>query len=91
MADQIRRLVLQIPDRVVHALDSVVAAEASDRAAIVAAAVDRYLRERPRQELAELMAAGYAEMGLENLNIAAEAFVAESEAEQVLLADAGEG
>jgi CopG family transcriptional regulator/antitoxin EndoAI len=84
LLEQKKRLVIQLPESIVYELDHLVQEEQVSRNQLIREAIHTYLMERKRQDVRERMQLGYMEMGAINLDMAAEAFLAEEEANYTL-------
>ncbi|MFT8873110.1 MAG: antitoxin [Sporolactobacillus sp.] len=81
----LREIVLSLPQHVLNEIDGVASRDQVNRTELLHRAIRMYLRERNKGNVRELMRQGYREMAKINLNIASEAFLAEEEAETVML------
>lgn len=75
---------ISLPEQLLAELDGVLKHEKLNRSEFISQATRMYLRERKKRQIRESMEQGYMEMAKINLNIAAEAFLAEEEAERTL-------
>nr|WP_155113672.1 MULTISPECIES: antitoxin endoai [Metabacillus] len=77
-------IMIRLPQTLVSELDSLVKQENGNRSELIYQATKMYLRERKKRQIRESMRRGYMEMAKINLNIASEAFMAESEADHTV-------
>jgi CopG family transcriptional regulator/antitoxin EndoAI len=77
-------IVVRLPKKLITELENVVLQENEDRNEFISQATKMYLRERKKRHNREAMRSGYMEMAKINLNLASEAFHAESEANHTL-------
>lgn len=84
MSEQTKRIVVNLPQQLLNEVDGLIARENVDRSEFISEATRMYLRERKKSQIRETMQQGYLEMAKINLNIAAEAFLAEEEADNTL-------
>lgn len=76
---------VRLPQSLVKELDGLVNQEESqNREELICKAMKMYVRERQKRQIRESMRRGYMEMAKINLNMAAEAFQAEEEADHTL-------
>lgn len=75
---------ISLPQYLLQEVDGVVEKEKSNRSEFIRQAMKLYLKERKKRYIRETMQKGYMEMAKINLNIAAEAFQAEEEADHTL-------
>jgi len=79
-----KRIMISLPQHLLHEVDGMVEAEQSSRSDFIRRAMKQYLQELKKRHIRETMQRGYVEMAKINLNIAAEAFQAEEEADLTL-------
>jgi CopG family transcriptional regulator/antitoxin EndoAI len=79
-----KRIMISVPNQLLQEVDGIVRKENLNRSEFVRQAMKLYLTERKKRYIRETMQQGYMEMAKINLNIAAEAFLAEEEAENTL-------
>lgn len=79
-----KKIMISLPQHLLNEVDGYVKTEKVNRSEIISQATKMYLRERKKRQIREAMQQGYMEMAKINLNIAAEAFLAEEEAEHTL-------
>ena len=79
-----KKIIISLPEQLLAELDGVLKHEKLNRSEFISQATRMYLRERKKRQIRESMEQGYMEMAKINLNIAAEAFLAEEEAERTL-------
>lgn len=79
-----KKIMISLPEQLLAELDGVLKHEKLNRSEFISQATRMYLRERKKRQIRESMEQGYMEMAKINLNIAAEAFLAEEEAERTL-------
>lgn len=77
-------ILIQLPQALVSELDVLVKQENGNRNELIYQATKMYIRERKKRQIRESMRRGYMEMAKINLNIASEAFLAESEADHTV-------
>lgn len=75
---------VKLPQHLVNELDALTEGDKMDRSDVIQRATKIYVQEQKKQQIRETMQQGYAEMAKINLNIAAESFLAEEEAESTL-------
>jgi len=75
---------ISLPQHLLQEIDGMVQKENSNRSEFIRQAMKLYLKERKKRLIRETMQKGYMEMAKINLNIAAEAFQAEEEADHTL-------
>lgn len=80
----IKQIMVSLPEELLHELDCLTERQTTDRSEIIYKATRMYLKEHKKQQIRETMQQGYMEMAKINLTIAAEAFLAEEEAEHTL-------
>ena len=81
--DQTKQIMVNLPQHLLHELDSLLDEEA-DRDDAIHRAAKMYVHEKKKQQIRKSMEHGYTEMAKINLNIATESFLAEEEAESTL-------
>nr|WP_239534651.1 YlcI/YnfO family protein [Priestia taiwanensis] len=79
-----KEIVVRLPQQLISELDGFVQQENGSRNEFIYQATKMYLRERKKRHIRESMRRGYMEMAKINLNIASEAFLAESEADHTV-------
>jgi len=77
-------ILIRLPQALVSELDGLVKQENGNRSELIYQATKMYIRERKKRQIRESMRRGYMEMAKINLNIASEAFQAESEADHTV-------
>jgi len=77
-------ILIRLPQALVSELDGLVKQENGNRSELIYQATKMYIRERRKRQIRESMRRGYMEMAKINLNIASEAFQAESEADHTV-------
>ncbi len=75
---------VSLPQHLLNEVDGLIKKENVNRSEFIYQATKMYLREKKKRQIRETMQQGYMEMAKINLNIAAEAFLAEEEAENTL-------
>lgn len=75
---------ISVPNHLLQEVDGIAELENSNRSELIRQAMRLYLSERKKRFIRESMQRGYMEMAKINLNIASEAFLAESEADHTL-------
>lgn len=84
MSNNTKRITVSLPQHLLNEVDGLIKSEKVNRSEFFSQAADAYMREKKRRKIREAMQQGYMEMAKINLNIAAEAFLAEEEAENTL-------
>ncbi|WEK55006.1 MAG: ribbon-helix-helix protein, CopG family [Candidatus Cohnella colombiensis] len=79
-----KRIMISLPDQLLREVDYVVAKENTNRSEVIHQAMKVYLVDRRRRMIHDAMQRGYMEMGMINLHMASEAFLAEEDAESTL-------
>lgn len=79
-----KRIMISVPNHLLQEVDGIAELENSNRSELIRQAMRLYLSERKKRFIRESMQRGYMEMAKINLNIASEAFLAESEADHTL-------
>ena len=77
-------IMVKLPQHLLTELDGFAKQENVNRSEFIYQATKMYLRERKKRQIRESMRRGYMEMAKINLNIASEAFLAESEADHTV-------
>ena len=77
-------IVIRLPQALVSELDGIVKQENGSRNELIYQAMKMYIRERKKRQIREAMRRGYMEMAKINLSLAAEAFLAEYEADHTV-------
>ncbi len=77
-------ILIRLPQSLITELDGLVKQESGNRNELIYQATKMYIRERKKRQIRESMRRGYMEMAKINLNIASEAFLAESEADHTV-------
>ncbi|MDK2930389.1 MAG: CopG family transcriptional regulator / antitoxin EndoAI [Bacillota bacterium] len=80
MAQQVRRIMITLPDSLLQEVDGVAKQENRNRSEFIREAMRRYIEEKRRLELRERLKEGYRKMAGLNLELAGEAVAAENEA-----------
>ena len=75
-----KRMVVYVPEQLLHEVDGVAEREEESRSEIVREALGFYIKEQRKYEIRSKMQQGYLEMALLNLRIASESFPLEQEA-----------
>lgn len=84
MSGNTKRIMVSLPQHLLNEVDGLIKKENVNRSEFIYQATKMYLREKKKRQIRETMQQGYMEMAKINLNIAAEAFLAEEEAENTL-------
>ncbi|MCD8503348.1 MAG: ribbon-helix-helix protein, CopG family [Bacillaceae bacterium] len=84
MSVNTKRIMVSLPQHLLNEVDGLIKKENVNRSEFIYQATKMYLREKKKRQIRETMQQGYMEMAKINLNIAAEAFLAEEEAENTL-------
>lgn len=84
MSRNTKRIMVSLPQHLLNEVDGLIKKENVNRSEFIYQATKMYLREKKKRQIRETMQQGYMEMAKINLNIAAEAFLAEEEAENTL-------
>uniref|UniRef100_A0A1S2MGH4 Antitoxin n=1 Tax=Anaerobacillus isosaccharinicus TaxID=1532552 RepID=A0A1S2MGH4_9BACI len=82
-----KRITVSLPQHLLNEVDGLIKRENVNRSEFISQATKEYLREKKKRQIRETMQQGYMEMAKINLNIAAEAFLAEEEAEHTRTLD----
>lgn len=80
MAQQVRRIMITLPDSLLQEVDGIARQENRNRSEFIREAMRRYIEEKRRLELRERLKEGYRKMAGLNLELAGEAVAAENEA-----------
>ena len=84
-AEPKKRVVVCFPKTLLQEVDRLAEMKNSNRSELIRQAILSYVQEFKRRNIRETMQRGYMEMGYINLHMAAEAFLAEGEAEHKLM------
>lgn len=76
-----KRITVSLPQHLLNEVDGLIKRENVNRSEFISQATTAFLREKKKRQIRETMQQGYMEMAKINLNLAAEAFLAEEEAE----------
>ncbi|PRO66099.1 antitoxin [Alkalicoccus urumqiensis] len=77
-------ITVNLPETLVSEVDALTGGDRLERNEMIQEATKLYVQERKKEHIRETMQQGYMEMAKINLNIAAESFLAEEEAETTL-------
>ncbi len=79
-----KSIVVTLPQHILNEVDGIIQQEQVDRNEFISQATSMYIRERKKRQIRDAMRQGYMEMAKINLNLAAEAFLVEEEAEHTV-------
>ncbi|WP_263623097.1 MULTISPECIES: CopG family ribbon-helix-helix protein [Bacillales] len=79
-----KSIVVTLPQHILNEVDGIIQQEQVDRNEFISQATTMYIRERKKRQIRDAMRQGYMEMAKINLNLAAEAFLVEEEAEHTV-------
>ncbi|KMM36311.1 MULTISPECIES: CopG family ribbon-helix-helix protein [Bacillales] len=79
-----KSIVVTLPQHILNEVDGIIQQEQLDRNEFISQATTMYIRERKKRQIRDAMRQGYMEMAKINLNLAAEAFLVEEEAEHTV-------
>ncbi|MFC5714061.1 CopG family ribbon-helix-helix protein [Thalassorhabdus alkalitolerans] len=79
-----KQIKISLPENLLQEVDGIISYDKINRSEFIHQATKVYLKERQKAKTRESMQKGYLEMAKINLNIAAESFLAEEEAESNL-------
>lgn len=77
------RITISLPQKMLQEVDGMAQRDHSSRSEVINQAVKMYIQERKKRLVHEMMR-GYMEMARINLNLSAEAFAAEEEADRLI-------
>jgi len=80
VAQQVKRIMITLPDSLLQEVDGVAKRENRNRSEFIREAMRCYIEEKRRLELRERLKEGYRKMASLNLELATEAVAAENEA-----------
>ncbi|MFP3488498.1 antitoxin [Staphylococcus sp. SIMBA_130] len=79
-----KSIVVTLPQHILNEVDGIIQQEQLDRNEFISQATTMYIRERKKRQIRDAMRQGYMEMAKINLNLAAEGFLVEEEAEHTV-------
>lgn len=79
-----QEITVSLPTKLIKELDAITGGDCLERNDVIQQAAKHYVQEQKKVHIRETMQQGYMEMAKINLNIAAESFLAEEEAESTV-------